>query len=93
MEAAAPDLPAPLEVEEAPTVVVDLPEIVGIVAPVAAPPLGYAPQLDESFTWSTIPELGFANELAAAARVPLMGEAARQRLFDTLLNKVRCDLT
>ena len=57
--------PAPLEVEEAATVVPDplaLPEIVGIVAPVAAPPLGYAPQLDESFTWSTIPELGFANE-------------------------------
>ena len=63
-EAAAPDLPAPLEVEKAPTVVdpLALPEIVGIVAPVAAPPLGYAPQLDESFAWSTIPELGFANE-------------------------------
>jgi len=32
-------------------------------------------------------ELGFANELATAAAMPLVGTAARQKLFDTLLDK------
>ena len=57
-EAAAP---APLEVEEAATVVdpLALPEIVRIVARWRTQS---GRQLGESFTWSTIPELGFANE-------------------------------